>query len=79
LLALAKRARSLRPALLGLLALSAVLFGLHRGGFWAEDLSSLSPLPAADLKLDEELRRDIGAPDVRYLLAVFGSDDCRAS
>jgi predicted exporter len=73
-LAVARHAGRLRWPLFGLVALAAASFGLHRDGFWAEDLSSLSPLPAADLQLDEQLRREIGAPDVRYLVVVSASD-----
>ncbi|HEX4194928.1 MAG TPA: MMPL family transporter, partial [Stellaceae bacterium] len=40
----------------------------HRGSFWQDDLTSLSPIPASDQKLDQTLRADLAAPDVRYLL-----------
>jgi predicted exporter len=53
---------------------AAVLLSLHRGGFWEDDLTSLSPIPASDQKLDQSLRNDIGAPDVRYLIVASAAD-----
>jgi predicted exporter len=35
---------------------------------WADDLSQLSPISGAEQALDEQLRHQIGAPDVRYLV-----------
>jgi len=70
LLAVVRRALLLRiPAALLVIAALAAL-ALHRGSFWEDDLSSLSPIPASDQKLDQTLRGDIGAPDVRYLVLV---------
>lgn len=55
------------------LATLAVL-GLHHTGLWATGLSSLSPIPAAAQALDQSLRAELGAPDMRYLVAVPGAD-----
>jgi predicted exporter len=78
LLAVARRAPLLRlPALAALIAAAAVL-AFHHGSFWEDDLTSLSPIPAADQKLDQALRSDIGAPDVRYLIVVAASDEQQA-
>ena len=72
------RAHRLRlPAALVLLGALAAL-GLHRGGYWEDDLTSLSPIPASDQKLDQLLRNDIGAPDVRYLIVVEAADEQEA-
>jgi predicted exporter len=76
--AVVRRARRLRLPLLLLVLLAAVVLVLHRHGFWAEEISSLSPIPAADQRLDQELRRDTGAPDVRYLLVAAAADEQRA-
>lgn len=38
--------------------------------FWQNDLSKLTPVPADLLSRDQQLREQLGAPDVRYLLAV---------
>ena len=39
---------------------------------WQEDLESLSPLSAGKKELDQQLRQELGAPDVRDLLVVEG-------
>ena len=58
-----ERWRRLRP--LGLAAcLAAALVLLHAGGpRFAQDLASLSPVPAAALARDRDLRGEFGAPD----------------
>jgi predicted exporter len=78
LLIVVRQARRLRLAVLLLALAGGALLVFHHGGFWQEDLSSLSPIPAADQKLDQELRRDIGAPDVRYLVVLTESSEQRA-
>ena len=70
---LVRRASLLRwPAALLLLAAGAVLF-MHRADLWNDKISSLSPVPPADVALDTRLRADLGAPDVRYLVVVSGA------
>ncbi len=59
-------------ALLALLALGVVAFA--PGAFWQNDLSRLTPVPAADLQRDAQLRSELGAPDVRFVLALHGRD-----
>ncbi len=51
------------------LAACAVLWG-HRDHLWEPELSALSPVSKADQDLDEKLRKEVGAPDVRYLIVV---------
>jgi predicted exporter len=58
--------------LLAALALGVLVFA--PGAFWQNDLSRLTPVPAADLQRDAQLRGELGAPDVRYVLAVQGKD-----
>ena len=41
---------------------------------FSDELSSLSPVPKRDQQLDEGLRRDLGAPDVRYLIVASAPD-----
>ena len=50
------------------LALGVLL--MHRGPFWSDELSSLSPISATAQDFDRQLRRDMGAPDVRYLVVL---------
>jgi len=74
-LMLMRHARRLRLPVLALLLAAAALIAWHRGGFWQEDLSSLSPIPAQDQQLDHALRHDIGAPDVRYLVIATAASE----
>ena len=70
---LTQRAAALRwPAALLLLAACAVL-ATHRDTLLNEKISSLSPVSQADIALDESLRADMGAPDVRYVVVISGS------
>ena len=59
-------------AVLALVALAVVAFA--PGAFWQNDLSRLTPVPEADLLRDAQLRAELGAPDVRYMVAVQGCD-----
>src|SRR5205823_683443 len=45
------------------------------GPYWSDDLASLSPISPADQKLDEQLRRDVGAPDVSHLIVVTAANE----
>lgn len=68
-----QRAPLLRwPAMLLLLAACAVVV-VQRDSLWNDQLSGLSPVSQADVDLDTQLRADMGAPDVRYLVVVSGA------
>lgn len=70
---LTERAAILRwPVVVLLLAACAVL-ALNRDTLLNEKISSLSPVSQADIALDERLRADMGAPDVRYLVVITGA------
>jgi predicted exporter len=73
-LVLIRRGPVLRYVVLGLTVAAAALLAFHSGPYWDSELASMSPLPAAEKSLDDQLRREIGAPDVRYLLVVQASD-----
>jgi predicted exporter len=65
-----------RGAAVGLtvVALLAILtIYAHRNSMWNRELSALSPVTQADQDLDAQLRADIGAPDVRYLIVIPGA------
>jgi predicted exporter len=47
---------------------------VHRGTLWNRELSALNPIPAADQALDEQLRAEAGAPDVRYVIVASAPD-----
>jgi predicted exporter len=59
-------------ATLTLLALA--IAWLAPGSFWQNDLSRLTPVPPPLLTRDAQLRAELGAPDVRYVIAVQGRD-----
>ena len=63
-------ARKLRMALIVALAAAAAFLLLRPQPLWSGSLESLSPISRAEQELDRELRRDVGAPDVRHLVAV---------
>ena len=71
---LIRQAPRLRPVVLVAVLGAALFITLHQGPVWSDNLSSLSPLMDADQRLDQSLRRDIGAPDVRYMVIVSGKD-----
>jgi len=54
---------------------AAVVLGVYHQRFWSHDLSVLSPVPLAAQRLDAQLRADLGAPDVRYLVVVSAPDE----
>jgi len=74
LIALMRRARVARFAVLGLTLAAGLAIGRHQGRYWETELASMSPLPAAEQRLDEQLRRATGAPDVRYFLMIEAAD-----
>jgi predicted exporter len=59
------------PVMVAVLSVVAgVVLYLHRDALWNRELSALSPVSLADQELDAQLRVDIHAPDVRYLVVV---------
>jgi predicted exporter len=64
----------LRYPLMVLTALAVVFLAAQRGPLWSDELESLSPIAASDRLLDEYMRRDLGAPDVRHLVVVTAAD-----
>jgi predicted exporter len=59
-------------AILTLAAIASLALG--NGTFWAGDLSSLSPVPPAEQRLDQSLRRDMRAPDATTLIVIRKPD-----
>lgn len=55
------------------LAAAAAYLATQRQDLWENELSRLSPIPQQALELDRSLREALGAPDVRYLIAVPGA------
>ncbi|HVR67346.1 MAG TPA: MMPL family transporter [Verrucomicrobiae bacterium] len=66
-------ARWIRLPLIALAAVSAAWMISGAATLFSDDLSRLNPLPRDLLDLDIRLRGDLGAPDVRRLVAVTGA------
>ena len=64
----------LRWALFGVFLLAIVVLIVQRDSMWNRELAALSPVPAADQTLDMNLRADLGAPDVSYMVVVTAVD-----
>lgn len=71
---LADRSSRLRPLLLIVLVVSAGWLWHKGDAVWNRQLNSLSPVSKADQQLDAALRADMGAPDMRYLVAFTAAD-----
>lgn len=69
-------ARVPRPrwSLLALALAALAVVALAPGAFWQNDLSKLTPVAPDALARDARLRAELGAPDVRYVLALEGDD-----
>ena len=74
LLALMRIDSASRFAILALSLAACVAIVLHPGHYWEDELASMSPLTPAEKQLDEQLRRESGAPDVRYFLVAEAAD-----
>lgn len=68
------QASRLRPVLLIVLIAAAALLWVRGGSIWNRQLNSLSPVSQADQALDLALRADMGAPDMRYIVAFPAPD-----
>ena len=66
------RPRSI-AAVLALVCVAVV--ALAPGPLWENDLSKLSPVPQDRLLRDQEMRSQLGTPDMRYLLVIESRDD----
>ncbi len=69
------RAGVLKGPAVVLVVLSAAILMLHRDRLWNHELAALSPVSAQDQALDQGLRADLGAPDVRFLVVIQGRSE----
>jgi predicted exporter len=67
-------AHRLRLPLLVVLIAAAGLLWSRGDAVWSHQLSSLSPVSKADQALDHALRADMGAPDMRYMVAFTATE-----
>jgi predicted exporter len=70
-----ERWRRFRPAGLAVAAAAAGMLAWHGGPAWQHDLGALTPIPAADLALDAELRGQLGAPEPGQLAVLRGASE----
>lgn len=64
------RARHFAPLVWILAFVALVLLVRNAGKLWEDDLAAMSPVPEQLKAADRELRRELGAPDVRHLILV---------
>jgi predicted exporter len=62
--------RRVAPLVWLLAAGAAILLFVNRHQLWEDDLQAMNPVPERLKAADRELRRELGAPDVRHLLVV---------
>ncbi len=75
LLRLIAHGRALRVPLVASVLVLAVWLALQGATPWNDELSGLSPVSSSDQSMDETLRKDLGAPDVRQLVVVTGDSE----
>ena len=75
LLRLIARGRALRMPLIATVLVLAAWLALQGATPWNDELSGLSPVSVSDQRMDEALRRDLGAPDARHLVVVTGDSE----
>ncbi len=59
-------------AVIGIVAAAAIALAPQR--FWENDLARLTPVPEDLIIQDQQLRAQLGTPDVRYLIVVAAAD-----
>ncbi|HTH98800.1 MAG TPA: MMPL family transporter [Stellaceae bacterium] len=69
-----RAAHRLRPLLVIAVIGSLTAIAWQSGHLWQTELSSMNPVPPAAQRRDRDLRRDVGAPDVRYMVMVQAAD-----
>ena len=64
--------RRAAPLVWILAGVAALALYSNRERLWEDDLGAMSPIPERLKLADRELRRELGAPDVRHLIVVRG-------
>jgi predicted exporter len=74
-MALVRAAPRLRYPVLVVLTVTLAFLLMRPQPLWSGSLASLSPVSPGEQALDQQLRQDIGAPEVRYLVVVHARDE----
>lgn len=74
LMAAVRRAPRARLVLALAVVAALALLLVKRDAIWNDSLSSMSPISKDLQALDQQLRNDMGAPDVRYMLILNAAD-----
>lgn len=74
-MALVRAAPRLRHPVLVVVAVTAAFLLVRPQPLWSGSLASLSPVSPGEQALDQQLRRDIGAPEVRYLVVIHAREE----
>jgi predicted exporter len=69
------RASRIRGLILAAVCVAAVWVGFKGTAVWDDRLSSLSPVSNEAQKLDQQMRNDLGAPDVGHLIVIRGDTE----
>jgi predicted exporter len=69
------QAHRLRIPVLVLVVAVAAWLAIRGPTVWDDELSSLSPVPLSIQRLDQQMRADLGAPDVGPLIVVRGDSE----
>lgn len=78
LIHLARGSAILRIPVLFAAAAAAALVFMRGESAWSDDIAALSPVARADQVLDQQLRGDLGAPDMGHLIIVNGRGEQQA-
>jgi len=68
-------ARRVRPVLGALVVVALGMLFATGSSAWDDELSSLSPVPQPLQRLDQQMRAELGAPDVGSLVVVSGDSE----
>jgi predicted exporter len=62
------------PTVIAVCIVITVLLLLHKGRIWEQDIAALSPIPEDARMLDQQLRHQLGVPDVNYLFILTNNN-----
>jgi predicted exporter len=78
LLTVMQHRRLVRLLIMVIMLAALAALATHRGRFWNENISDVSPIPTTDQTLDKLLRHDLGISDLRYFVVFRTKDEQQA-